>query len=212
MTDPAVISELDHLAEAVQPPEFAPLQGFEPAGPARGPSAEHWGAALDRYSPSILPTVPVDELRPLVDAVPVPGFDGSAFLRRATRALPGDYCAIVEHLGAVTVGPARLCAPDGTDDDFFAQGRRLAKRVAAERGHGRGPLGTVHPESAGMILWGRLADGGYLGWARVSGDPCEWPVVALDAALAQHVAYPMSTSQFLLELATRPGEVTLPRS
>lgn len=204
VTEPGVVEELDYIAEEVQPPAFIPREGYEPQEPAPRPSAAHWIADLEAYTPSILPTVPAADLAPLVQATPVPGFDESAFLRRAARALPGDYIDIVKHLGAVTVGPARLLAPDGTDLDFFAEGKALAKRVAKEREGGHGPRGTIHPESDGMILWGRLDGGGFLGWARVSGDPYEWPVMALDASLRQHVTYPMSTSVFLHELATNP--------
>lgn len=212
VTDPPVIEELDYIAAEVQPPEFTPLRGFEPVPdrPVRKPDPQYWIERLQPYTPRILSEIPARELAPLVEAVPVAGFDEYAFLERAGRTLPGGYCDIVATLGVVTVGPARLCAPDGSDNDFFTVGKALSKRVAAERKQGGGPLGTVHPERGGLIPWGRLDGGGYLAWARITDDPYEWPVVALDATLRHHVAYPMSTSRFLLELATNPDGVVLP--
>ncbi|MDP9796434.1 hypothetical protein J2S43_004946 [Catenuloplanes nepalensis] len=212
VTVPPVIEVLAYIAEEVQPPEFTPLDGFEPA-PEEGvskPDGHYWIEQLQPYTPRILESVSARTLAPLVQAVAVRGFSPNKLFTRARQMLPSDYRNIVATLGVVTVGPARLCVPDGSDHDFFAVGEALSKRVAAERKRGEGPHGTIHPESDGLMPWGRLDGGGYLGWARISGDSYEWPVVALDASLRHHVAYPMSVSRFLYELATNPDGVVLP--
>ncbi|MFI5936742.1 hypothetical protein [Actinoplanes sp. NPDC051494] len=186
VTDPPVITEWAHIAEAVQPPAFAPY-GVEPP-------ESYWTAGLDI---GVLER-DVDALARVVGGSPLPGFDENALFSRAGQTLPGDYCAILALLGPIRVGPARLLGPD----DHFTERQSLTRRVKAERAAGGGPLGPVYPEDTGLIVWGRLDDGGYLCWAQnIDHRSRMWPVVVLSADLRHHVTHAMSTSRFLLRLA-----------
>ncbi|MFI5492952.1 SMI1/KNR4 family protein [Actinoplanes sp. NPDC051859] len=210
LSEPATISELSYVTEAVQPPHFTALDGERAPIDTSLPGYAHW---LDGLLMEDLHQLarPVAELSGHIEAAPLADFDRYAFLEKVRRTLPDDFCKILELYGAARIGPARVSAPDGSEHDFFAESTALAKRVKAERKAGRGPLGTVHPESQGLILWGRLDNGGYLCWAQTPGGRSrQWPVVALDASLRHHVTYPMSTSQFLYELAINPDGVELP--
>ncbi len=62
------------------------------------PSGQYWVSNLRSYAPTILETVPVDGLAPVVEAVAVPGYDISESMMRAKHALPGDYYDIVTAL------------------------------------------------------------------------------------------------------------------
>jgi hypothetical protein len=209
VTVPPSIVELAYVAEAVQPPVFKPMNAV-PGARGEAPGAEYW---LDGVPDGPLPE-PVNavaDLRALVHGAPVPGFDWTAVLRRMKRALPPDFRRLLSEFGAVTVGPATVSAPDGSAHDFFAEMRRLSDRVKAERAAGGGPLGTVHPESDGLIPWGRLDGGGYLCWVPLPEDePEDWPVAVLDETLRFSVTYKMSASRFLLEVATHPERILLP--
>lgn len=103
-----------------------------------------------------------------------------------------------------------MIVPDGSGTGFFAELKRLGNRVAGERTAGGGPIGTIHPETDGLITWGRLTGGGYLCWVPVSYTPEEWPVIVLDQSLRFSALYHMSASRFLLELATHPERIMLP--
>ncbi|MEV6602476.1 hypothetical protein AB0M36_37345 [Actinoplanes sp. NPDC051346] len=212
LTEPPVISELSYVTEAVQPPEFVALEGQRAPITASGPTSAYWLDGLEEGALNSL-SRPVAELAGHIEATPLPGFDRYAFLEQARRTLPSDFCEILETYGAVRVGPARMSAPGSGEHDFFAEMKALSKRVKAERKARGGPLGTVHPESQGLIPWGRLDGGGYLCWAQTPGGRSrQWPVVAIDASLQHHVTYPMSTPKFLLELARDPDGVVLPPS
>jgi hypothetical protein len=209
VTVPTPVVELSYVAEAVQPPVFTTVHELAGAR-AEVPSAKYWLDGVER-GPLVEPSNAVDQLRPMVDAVPIPGFDWYAVLRKMKRALPGDFQGLLTELGGVNVGPAKVSAPDGSATDFFAEQRRLAGRIKAARADGNGPLGTVHPELDGLICWGRLEGGGYLCWVPLPPeDPFEWPVVVLDATLRMSITYKMSASRFLLELATHPERIVLP--
>ncbi|MEV6303419.1 hypothetical protein AB0M02_28680 [Actinoplanes sp. NPDC051861] len=208
LTEPATVPELAHVTSAVRPPVFVPLKGFEtPADVPDRPTGEYWvtGTEPDMIEPSDA----VAELAVLLEPAPIPGFALHEFLGKMKRHLPGDFCDLVRQYGAVSIGPARVNAPDGSATDFFTELRAFSKRAKALRRAGGGPQGTVHPEYEGLILWGRLDDGGYLCWAPASAHG-GWPVVALDASMRGFVTHRMSATRFLLELATNPAAVLLP--
>ncbi|MFI5492950.1 hypothetical protein [Actinoplanes sp. NPDC051859] len=210
LSEPAAISELSYVTRAVQPPHFTALEGERAPIETSAPNSAYW---LDGLSVEVLSQMarPVADLGGRIEVEPLADFDRKAFIKKAQRALPGDFCKILELYGAVRLGPVRMLAPDGSAHDFFEESAAFAKTVKAERKVCRGPSGTVYPESQGLILWGRLDDGGYLCWAQTpDGDPWHWPVVALDASLRYHRTYPMSTSQFLYQLAVDPDGFTSP--
>jgi hypothetical protein len=209
VTVPTPVTELSYVAEAIQPPAFTTLHEV-PGARADAPSAEYW---LNGVEPGPLaePFNAVEQLRPFVEAVPIPGFDWIAVLKQMKRALPVDFRRLLTEFGGVSVGPAKVSAPDGSAGDFFTEQRQLADLVKAQRAEGAGPLGTVYPELSGLICWGRIDGGGYLCWVPLPyGDPFEWPVVVLDATLRMSITYKMSASRFLLELATHPERIVLP--
>ncbi|WP_433717982.1 hypothetical protein ACQP2Y_27840 [Actinoplanes sp. CA-051413] len=213
-TVPSGVPMLAYVAEARQPPTFV---AFKPAGGPSSyasatqarPRAGYWLEGEVR-TPLAEPVNAVADLAAVVAPGPKSTVDRVAVLTRIGRGVPPDFFRLVDTLGAVSVGPATVSAPDGSATDFFAQLKQLGDRVAELRAAGAGPIGTIHPESGGLITWGRLRGGGYLCWLPASGKPKEWPVVILDESLRFSVTYYMSASRFLLELATRPERVALP--
>lgn len=201
LTDPEAVPDLAHVAAEYQPPKFA----ADGAGPDA--AGTFWLAGLPD-GPLAEPLFAVDALAEVVDAAPIPGFDRDEYAGSIPSRSPADLFQVVERLGAVRVGPARVFSPDTVAADI----QELAGRVQAQRAAGDGPPGAMNPEPGGLIPWGRLDDGGYLCWASVPPHSNDWPVVAIDASLRHFVAYPMSASRFLLELATNPQGVVLPPS
>jgi hypothetical protein len=210
-TVPPVMPVLGYVAEAAQPPDFTPAEPVAGVVDERHPRPGYW---LEGEPPTAMaePHNAVDELRSLIPAAPPPtrAFDWSAVDGRMERALPVDYNDLVDAFGAVTVGPATVIVPDGSATGFFAELKRLGNRVAADRAAGGGPIGTVHPETDGLIQWARLSGGGRVCWVPVSYDPEEWPVIVLDDDLRFAAVHHMSASRFLLELATHPERIVLP--
>jgi hypothetical protein len=208
LTLPSPIDRLAYVAEVSQPPSFVAYSGETVAAP-REPSPEFW---RDETALSALagPVDAVAELRAHVEPVaPQPAEWGAVEGRLGLRP-PADYQRLVQELGAITVGPAKVSAPDGSADDFLKQYDKLRRRIVKERAAGAGPLGTVWPEFDGLLRWGSLAGGGLLCWIPTTLEPEGWPVIALDASLAFSATYAMSASRFLLELATHPERVLLP--
>jgi len=209
-SEPTPVSELVYVSQAVQPPVFTTMHEV-PGARAPAPSAEYWLDGVET-GPLAEPFNAVEQLRPLVKAATIEGFDVDAFMSDVRQTtLPADFEDLLTALGGVTVGPAKVLAPDGSATDFFTERSLLAARIKAARKDGAGPLGTIHPEYDGLILWGRLDGGGYLCWVPLpEGNSFEWPVVVLDATMRMSITYRMSASRFLLELATHPERVPLP--
>ncbi|MGW4948391.1 hypothetical protein ACWEOZ_43155 [Actinoplanes sp. NPDC004185] len=206
-TVPSGVPMLAYVAVPRQPPTFV---AFKPAGRPSSyasatqarPRASYWLEGEARI-PLAEPVNAVADLAAVIGPGPRSTLDRIAVLTRVGRALPLDIFRLIDELGAVS-------APDGSATDFFAQLQQLGDWVAELRATGDGPIGTIHPESGGLITWGRLRGGGYLCWLPASGTPKEWPVVVLDESLRFSVTHHMSASRFLLELATHPERVALP--
>ena len=209
LTLPSPIEPLAYIAEANQPPRFVSRSG-ETVPASREPDPAYWSNE-EAMRPLTEPVDAVAALGAHVEPVPIARVDWGAVQGRLGLQLAGDYRRVVDELGPITVGPAKVSAPDGSADDFLEQYDKLRRRIVKERAAGGGPLGTVWPEQPdGLLRWGSLAGGGLLCWIPTTLDPGGWPVMALDASLAFSATYTMSASRFLLELATHPGRVLLP--
>jgi hypothetical protein len=208
-TVPSAVPRLRYVAEACRPPDFTPFEPVAGAVDDRHPRPGYWLEGVPTTGLAE-PVNAVAELRSVAAAGPIPAIDWNSVHSRMGRAIPRDYKDLISALGAASAGPATVIVPDDSDAGFFAELKRLGDRVAAERADGGGPIGTIHPETDGLIAWGRLRGGGYLCWVPVSYTPKEWPVIVLDETLRFSAVHHMSASRFLLELATHPERILLP--
>jgi hypothetical protein len=214
LTIPASISELDYVTEECQPPDFTAVQApteeavRQPEPVAIAPDSRYWhGAGVAAMTG---PADAVDDLRGHVEPIEVGPVDWVAAGRKLGVPFPADYRRLVDELGPVSIGPAQVYAPPPADHDVFRLIRGVYAGVETARTAGGGPRGTVYPEGAGIVAWGKLTGGGLLCWVPTSLNTDEWPVIVVDADMQFSAVHSMTTSRFLLELATRPERILLP--
>jgi hypothetical protein len=203
---PTPVELLTFVAEAEQPPAYQGVDGSSSGPPAAGPDEAYWIRAtggLDLIGPADC----VDQLRDLVTPAPIE-VAWSTVEGRVGWPPPADYQHLIEELGAVTVGPVTVRAPDGSSG-FVERYEQLRRRIVRERAVGGGPPGTVWPEPGGVLPWADLDGGGTVCWLTAGRDTANWPVILVDAEMRRSTLYPMTASRFLLELATNPEGVVL---
>jgi hypothetical protein len=207
VTLPVTIEPIGYVAEAQQPPSFVGVTGTSAPTPV-APEPTYWIGPASLL-PMVGPADAVDELRDLVEAVPVPSLNWRFGPHRLGMRTAADYQHLVDELGNARVGPVTVTAPGGKPD-FLGSYNALRRRVLRLRADGQGPPGTVWPEPRGAVKWAELDGGGSVCWLPTSGNPDEWPVLVLGADLGFAATYAMTASRFLLELATNPQGVALP--
>jgi hypothetical protein len=205
VTLPVTIKPIGYVAEAVQPPSFVGATGRSAPMPTT-PDPDYWAGPAGRR-PMIGPADAVEELRGLVEPVPVPSLEWRFGPSRLGVGTPADYRHLIDELGNVRVGPVTVTAPGGRPD-FLDRYDALRMQVLGLRANGEGPPGTIWPEPRGAVKWAELDGGGSVCWLFTSANPDQWAVLVLGADLEFSVTYPMTASRFLLELATHPDMAT----
>ncbi|MFI6358709.1 hypothetical protein ACIBJF_40310 [Streptomyces sp. NPDC050743] len=125
-------------------------------------------------------------------------------------ALPADYKLMAESLPAgqfagqlILIRPGDLQSPP---DDYlgFYRGRLDNMRTWREAGHGDFPY-AIHPETGGVLPWGRGPDNGTYFWVTSTEDPNEWPVVHADPDFIQWTSMSGNASDVVISLMEQAG-------
>lgn len=213
VTSPPTIPELSYLAEGQQPPIFTPHKPRGAAPPRQLTfDAEYWTTGPDVHVP-VPPFDAVDRLRDTLNqpaSGPTPHVDWHRIEAQLGLRLPADYKHLVDALGSISVGPARVAAPGDAATDLLSLINEVQQRVQRERAASGGPRGTYHPEEGGLLTWATIGNGALLCWAPIGPDPDRWPVVAVDASFQFSAVHPLSASAFLVALAAGDQGLMLP--